>query len=114
MSRNDAMKAAKAETTRFVVWLQVGNERAEYGSDVTGSSDELYVKWTVFEPGNGKIKKWGTVHNSTYKTGNVGVAVPSSTRRSAVYTEYALKQSAQEAADKILEALEIRMDGLPR
>ena len=113
MSRSDAVKAAKAETTRYVVWLQVGNERADSGAEISTHSDELYVTYMILEPGTAKVKQTGRAQHSIYKVGNVGVSGPSSIPRS-VYSDYAIKQSAREAADKILAAFEIRLDGWPR
>ena len=50
LARGDAVKAAKAETTRYVVWLQVGNSSTDAGRQATGSSDEYYVAWCYLSP----------------------------------------------------------------
>lgn len=39
MTRGEAMKAAKAETIRYVVWLQVRNDQADYNADISIHSD---------------------------------------------------------------------------
>jgi hypothetical protein len=114
LTRGEAAKLAKAEKERYVVWLQLGNDLAGTTSQNRNGPNELWVNYVILEPGTGKTKQSGKTYHSIYKTGNVGVSGPSS-RQSPVYSEYAIKQSAREAADKILEAFDIRIgDGLPR
>jgi hypothetical protein len=112
MNRGEAIKAAKAETARYVVWLQVRNEQAEYGADISTHSDQLYVTFVIYEPGTAKIKESGRAQYGTAKVGNVGVSGPSARR--AVYSDYAIKETAKQAADKILNAFQIKIDGWPR
>ena len=110
MSRADAVKAAKAETERYVVWLEIRSDAADAGRQTSNGADDLYITYMILEPGSAKIKQSGRVQHGIYKVGNVGVSGPTS-RRSPVYSDYAVKQSAREAADKILAAFEIRVDG---
>jgi hypothetical protein len=112
MTRAEALKAAKAETARHVVWLQVRNEQAEYGADISTHSDQLYITFEIYEPGTAKIKESGRAWYRTVGVGNVGVSGPSSRR--AVYSDYAIKETAKQAADKILNAFQIKIDGWPR
>lgn len=112
MTRAEAIMAAKAETTRYVVWLEVRNERDDYGAEASPYSNRLYVTFTIFEPGTAKIKKSGRAQHGTGKVGNVGVTVPG--MGDAVYSEYAIKETAKQAADKILNAFQIKIDGWPR
>lgn len=112
MTRAEAIKAAKAETTRYLVWLRVGNEREDYGAEVSTQSDRVYVVFTIFEPGTAKIKKSGRAQQGTGNIGNVGVIVPST--RGVVYSDHAIKETAKQAADKILDAFQIRLGGWPR
>jgi hypothetical protein len=112
MTRSEVLKAAKAETVRYVVWLQVRNEQADYGADVSTHSDQLYVTFTIYEPGTAKIKDSGRAQYATTRVGNVGVSGPSARR--AVYSDYAIKETAKLAADKILNAFQIKIDGWPR
>jgi hypothetical protein len=111
LSRSEANKAAKAETVRYVVWLQVGNSNADSGRAATSSADEYYVNYMVLEPGTAKIKSSGHVYGAR-KTGNVGIGTPSA--RNAVYLEMVIKDEARQAADRILDALGIKETGLPR
>lgn len=110
MTRAEAVKAAKAETTRYVVWLQVGNERDDFGADVSTQSNRFYINYTIYEPGSAKIKKSGRAHRGTGNLGNVGVTIP--TTRDAVYSDHAIKETARQAAERILDAFQI--GGWPR
>jgi hypothetical protein len=114
LTRGEAAKLAKADKERYVVWLQLGNDLAGTSSQNRNGPDELWVNYVILEPGTAKTKQAGRAYHSIYKVGNVGVSGPSS-RQSPVYSDYAVKQSAREAADRILEAFDIRIgDGLPR
>jgi hypothetical protein len=114
LTRGDAAKLAKAEKERYVVWLQLGNDLAGTSSQNRNGPNELWVNYVILEPVTAKTKQAGRAYHSIYKVGNVGVSGPSS-RQNPVYSEYAIKQSAREAADRILEAFDIRIgDGLPR
>lgn len=112
MNRGEAIKAAKTETARYVVWLQVRNERADYGADVSTQSNQLYVTFIIYEPVSAKIKESGRADYGTAKVGNVGVSGPSP--RGAVYADYAIREAARLAADRILNAFQIKIDGWPR
>jgi hypothetical protein len=110
MNRSDAIKAAKEETVRYVVWLQIGSELADAGRQPSKNSvDELYVNYTIFEPATGKFKQTGRSHHSIYQTGRGGVSVPTSSRNSPLYSEYALKQAAVETAERVLAAFDIKL-----
>ena len=112
MTRSEGLKAAKTETVRYVVWLQVRNERADYGADVSAQSAQLYVTYMIYEPGTGKLKGSGRAQFNAGKVGNVGVSGPS-TRR-AVFSDYEIKETAKLAADQILDAFHIKIGGWPR
>ncbi len=110
MNRADAIKQAKAETVRYVVWLQVGSELADAGKQQTKTSvDELYVAYTIFEPETAKFKQTGRSHHHIYQSGPVGVSRPTTSRTSPLYSEYALKQAAQETAERVLAAFDIKL-----
>jgi hypothetical protein len=112
LTRSDAAKIAKGETERYVVWLQLGNDLAGTSSQNRNGPTELWVNYVILEPGTAKTKQAGRAYHSIYS--NVGVSGPSS-RQTPVYSEYAVKQSAREAADKILEAFDMKIgDSWPR
>jgi hypothetical protein len=114
LTRSDANKAAKAETTRYVVWLQVGNSSADAGRRATGSSDEYYVNFMLLEPGTAKIKESGHVLAGGRRVGNVGIGLPPASSGSPLYLEYIVKDEARQAAERILSALGIKDTEGPR
>lgn len=107
MDRVDAVRRAKAEKEGYVVWLQIESDVVDSRKQQKNGPDELYVRYTIFEPQTAKVKQSGRTHQQIYKTGGGGVST--STKNSAVYSEYALKQAAREAAERILDAFEIRV-----
>jgi hypothetical protein len=111
LTRSDAAKAAKAETTRYVVWLQLGNSSADSGNRASSNADDYYVNFMVLEPGSAKIKLSSHVTGGR-RVGNVGVGLPSS--RNAIYIEQVIRDEARQAADRILSALGIKDTEWPR
>ncbi len=108
MNRADAVRTAKEETTRYVVWLRIGSELADSGRQQSKNAvDELYVSYVIFEPGTAKQRQSGRSHHQIYQTGRGGVSAPN--KNSPMYSEYALKQAAQETAERVLEAFEIKL-----
>jgi len=114
LTRSDATKAARAETTRYVVWLQVGNTVADTGRAANGRADEYYVNFMLLEPGTAKIKQSGHVLAGGRRVGNVGVGLPPASSGSPLYIEYIIKDEARQAADRILSALGIKDTEWPR
>jgi hypothetical protein len=110
LSRGQAIKAAKQETVRYVVVLELGSEYADAGR-VSDNQDSLYVGYTIFEPETAKMKNAGRAHQHIYQTGRGGVSLPS--KNSPVYSEYSLRQAAREAADKILASFDIKVRESP-
>ena len=106
MSRADAINRARAEKEAYVVYLQIESD-IDSRKQAKNGPDELYVRYTIFEPETAKIKQWGRTHQQIYKTGRGGVST--TTKNSAIYSDYAVKQAAKEAADRVLEAFEIKI-----
>ncbi|MEK6336753.1 MAG: hypothetical protein AABM67_17645 [Acidobacteriota bacterium] len=113
MERADAVRRAKEEKEAYVVWLQVESDVVDSGRQQKEGPDELYVRYTIFEPQTGKVRQSGRTHKQIYKTGRGGVSTPTSTRNGPLYSEYALKQAAREAAERILEAFEAKVQNDP-
>jgi hypothetical protein len=108
MNRAEAIKRAKEETVRYVVWLQIGSELADSGrQQKKNQMDELYVSYTILEPGTAKFKQSGRSHHQIYQTGRGGVSTP--TKNGPLYSEYALKQAARETAERVLAAFDIKL-----
>ncbi len=111
MTRAEAGTKAKAEKETFVIFLQIESDITPSAKQAKNGPDELYVRYTIFEPGSAKIRQWGRTHQQIYKTGQGGVST--SSKSSPVYSEYALKQAAKEAAERVLEAFEIKIRDEP-
>jgi hypothetical protein len=106
MNHADAVKRAKAETETYVVWLQLGSDAFDSGrSSSTQAPKDLYIRFTILSPGTAKVKLSGRTYQRINRTGEGGVLgrLPGS-QSSSVYSEYALKQAAKEAAERILNA----------
>ena len=114
LTRADAAKAAKAETVRYVVWLQVANSSADAGRQASGTADEYYLNFMLLEPVTARIKQSGHVLAGGRKVGNVGVGLPPASNGSPLYLEYIIKEEARQAAEKILSALGIKDTEWPR
>lgn len=112
LTRADAVRAAKAETARYVGWLEVGNSTSDAGRQASGNSDEYYVNFMLLEPGSAKVKQTGHVMGGGRRVGNVGVGVPSS--RSMLYLEQVIRDAARQTAERILSALGIKDTEWPR
>jgi hypothetical protein len=109
MTRADAITRAKTEKEAYVVWLQIESDVTSSSKQSRNDPGDLYVRYTIFEPVTTKIKQWGRTHQSIYRTGPGGVSAPTSSKSSPIYSEYALKQAAREAAERVLEAFDIRL-----
>lgn len=108
MNRAGAVQAAKEETTRYVVWLRIGSELADSGRKQSANAvDELYVSYSIFEPVTGRHKQSGRSHHQIYQSVRDRISVPN--KNSPLYSEYALRQAAQETAERILGAFEIKL-----
>jgi len=107
MTRTEAGVKAKAQKEAFVIFLQIESDIAPSAKQAKNGPDELYVRYTIFEPATARIKQWGRTHQQIYKTGQGGVST--SSKNSPIYSEYALKQAAKEAAERVLEAFEIKL-----
>ena len=107
VARTDAINRAKGEKDTYVVWLQLGSDLEDAGKQSRNGPDELYVRYTIFEPVTGKVKQAGRTHKQIYRVGRGGVSAPTSSKNNPLYSEYAVKQAAQEAAERVLEAFDL-------
>lgn len=114
LNRAEAANAAKVETERYVVWLQLGNDTADAGRPVQDTLDQLYVNYVIYEPTSANTRGSGRTYQRMAKVGNIGVSGPPSSRRSAVYAEEIVKRSAREAAERILNSFGIKINDSQR
>jgi hypothetical protein len=107
MNRGDGVRAAKKETVRWVVVVEIKDIYADAGKPVKNTDqDELVIEFTVIEPESGKAKRSGKTHQLIYPNGRSSVSLPSK-NAGAVYSDYSINQAANEAADRILEGFDI-------
>jgi hypothetical protein len=107
MSREGAVNRAKSEKELYVVWLQLENDYNNPSKPTRSGPEQVYVRYTIFEPVTANVKAEGRTTHETYRTGGGGVSTRSSSRRSPIYSESDLKKAAREAADRVLKALQI-------
>ena len=110
MSRGEAVKLAKSQPEAYVVWLQIDSDSFDTNRTPSLSPDSLFIRYTIFTPVTGKIKASGRTYKQIYSTGKGGVLgrIPSS-RGGDIYSEYALKEAAREAAEQILDVFKINI-----
>jgi hypothetical protein len=97
MTRDDAVKRAKAETESYVVWLQL---QIDLTSSEFEGAGELFLQYWVFAPGTAKLTTSGRTHPRP--TGSKRILNP---RPSGTYSDVELHRAAREAAEQILRAL---------
>ena len=102
MSRGDAIKKAKAETKTYVVLMKLVLDPM-----YAKSYNDLEVEYVVFTPQTRKVVTSGRTYLIVNRSGPI---VTSPTRRgttSALYREQLLKQAGEDAAARILKALNL-------
>jgi hypothetical protein len=94
MSRKDAVDRAKKEQSAYVLWLEIKVED-------DANTNTALIGYTVFMPQTGKIVTSGRVYlgNKSVGTGNVGIGLPSVTKRLPI--QYQLKEGGREVADRV-------------
>lgn len=102
MSRGEAIKKAKAETKTYVVNLKfVLDEMAQ-------SLDHMELQFTVFAPETGKVVTFFSGYLGTKGKGPVIVG-PRGSNGSSMYLEQLLRRAGEDAADRILEKLNLNV-----
>ena len=115
MNHADVVNRAKAEKETYVVWLQLGSDSFDSGrSSSTQAPQDLYIRYTILNPVTARVKSSGRTYQRINRTGKGGVLgrIPGS-QGSSIYSEYALKQAAKEAAERILDALLVNVTTSP-
>lgn len=102
MNRGEAIKKAKAESTTYVVLLRLLLD------DLTARSyDDLELDFVVFAPQTAKVVTSGKTYLNTNRTGPIVVAP--TTRGSALYREQMLRRAGEDAAERILKAMNLNI-----
>jgi hypothetical protein len=109
LNRKEASDAAKRTTDTHVVLIQLEIDPAYRSRGGFGSVDPryLYVSYTLFSPGTGKVKTSGNVYPHNRSVGRV--PLPGRLPNSTAGVEYALRYAGRETGDRVLDSL-----GLPK
>jgi hypothetical protein len=107
LSRHDAIKMAKLQKEKFVVWLEVGNNASETGRAAAEDVTEFFVGYMILEPETAKVKKGGRQRHRTDQAENGEILRPGSPRglRNA---ERVYKEAGYAVAERILEIFGVR------
>lgn len=101
LNRKEASDRAKAETETAVALVELKFDAVSPQDDRIGADinhpEQLYIEYSIFTPGTGKIKSSGRVYQRHPR--NVSIPGPAS----APY--YGLDEAARETADRILAGL---------
>jgi len=105
ITRSDAIRRAKSEKEAYVVLVEVSMNR------MAGASDgEWRLSYWVFSPVTAKIKTSGTTYPQMYRNRG-GILNP---RRPSIYgDDYQLQEASRDAAERILKAFHLQLQGKP-
>ena len=107
MNRKEASDYAQKSTDIYVVWLDIDVDTRYLNrrSSSQTLNDAFRVRYALFEPGTGKAKTQGLIFQRPYqpRIGGVGVPLPLPSSRSVI--ELSLQQAGEDAADRIISAL---------
>ena len=103
VSRGEAIKKAKAETTTYVVSIKLKIE------EPARSYDDLVAEFTVFAPKTGKVVTFGTAYQNTNRAGPIVVGPNSRGSSGALYREELLKRAGEDIAERILKVLNLNV-----
>ena len=98
-NRKEASDYAKASKDTYVVLIQLESDTFD---TMGGNPRSFYVSYVAFAPGTGKVKTQGHIYQGQSR-GPVGLPIP----RSTASIEYELRRCGREAADRVLDALNI-------
>ena len=106
INRGDAIKKAKAEKVTYVVLLTLKLD------SMARSNNELILDFVVFAPGTAKIVTTGHSYPNAQRSGPLVVG-PSRNPSSSIYYERMLQLAGEDAANRILKALNLDVE-IPR
>lgn len=102
LSRGEAIKKAKAETTTYVVLLTL-----KYDS-MARSYDEMVVEFVVFAPGTAKIAVNGRSYSNSSRAGPI--SIPRGGSSNVIYREQLLRLAGEDAGNRILKSLHLDVE----
>ena len=101
LSRGEAIKRAKADTTTYVVLLTL-----KYDS-MARSYDDLVLEFVVFAPSTAKVAVNGRSYLNSNRAGPISVPRGSS---NVLYREQLLKIAGEDAGNRILKSLHLDVE----
>ena len=104
MNRGEAIKKAKAETKTYVVLLRLVLDQL-----TAQSYDDLEIEFWVFAPQTAKVATSGKAYLGGVRKGPVVVGPTSRTPGGPMYRELMLRRAGEEAAERILKALNLNI-----
>ena len=106
MNRSDAIKKAKGEKVTYVVLLTLKVD------NMSRSYNDLILDYVVFAPGTAKIVTTGHSYPNAQRAGPL-IAGPSRNPNSSLYYERMLQAAGEDAANRILKAVNLDIE-IPR
>jgi hypothetical protein len=104
MSRGEAIKKAKAETTTYVVLLRLLLDQM-----TAQSYDDLEVDFVVFAPQTAKVVTSGKAYLGGVRKGGVVVGPTTRGPTGPLYREQMLKRAGEEVGERILKAMNLNV-----
>jgi hypothetical protein len=101
VTRGDAIKKAKAETSAYVVLMKLTFD------SMARSNDDMVLEFVVFSPATAKIVVNGRSYLNGNRAGPLIVGPSSRGSTGALYREQMLKQAGEDAGNRILKALNL-------
>ena len=102
MNRGEAIKKAKVEKTTYVVQMKLVLDRM-----YAKSYDDLELEFVVFAPQTAKVVTSGRTYLNVNRSGPIVTAPTRRGTTSALYREQLLKRAGEDAAARILKALNL-------
>ena len=99
LSRGDAIKKAKADSKTYVVLLSLSLD------SMSRSYDDIQLDFVVFAPTTAKVVTTGRSYLNSNRAGPIIVGRP--TRGGSIYREQMLRQAGEDAANRILKAMNL-------
>jgi RNase H-fold protein (predicted Holliday junction resolvase) len=104
MNRSEAIKRAKSEKEKYVVWLGVGTDNQ--GTLGQTEMDNIAIEYYVFTPTTGKTKTHGRVYPEMKRVKNtIGLPIP----KGRMIEEMYLRRAGEEAADRIIKSFNLSL-----
>jgi hypothetical protein len=109
LSRGEALKKAKEESTAYIVLLQLTQQ--SMGSASSNNYDQLEIEYVVFAPVTAKIAASGRSYPNSNRKGPLIIGPSGRGTNNAIYAEQLLRYAGEDAADRILKSMHLTTRG---